>query len=174
MAFARAGHPYEQLSRFSHPGSRTAFGCACLNPIRVNVENKYLARRLVIGRDKRVEGRPTLDVLAERLKANCTVTIAVGQNGRHTVTVPLLRGQIRLATGPCHLALRTGAPMLPVFTTRTGKNRFKVSVGAALEPGPRTSASERIEAMMCDYTARLGPVLRKWPQQFPWNRFDAG
>jgi lauroyl/myristoyl acyltransferase len=174
MALAQNGYAYKQLSRFSHPGNKSAFGCTFLNPIRVNIENRYLAQRLVIQRDKRVDGRRTLDVLAENLKANDIVTITVGKAGNKTMSVPLLDDRIQLATGPAHLALRTGAPLLPVFTIQTNSDQFQVTIGAPLQVGDYQKESEKIEAILTDYATRLGPFLMKWPEQFSWNRFDAG
>ena len=170
IALARAGHGVAHLSRFSHPGSNTRYGLARLNPVRTKIESRYV-ERVVIGRDNRVGGRPTLDVLAERLRANGIVSITVGDSCRHTLTVPLLSGAIRLSTGPAHLAASTGAPLIPISTVAEAPGRFLVDVGAPLDAGGQPPGPDRIEAMSRDFANRLGPFARHWPEQFPWTRF---
>lgn len=125
----------------------------------------------MIGRDARVNGRPTLEVLADRLAANRLVTITVGTGGRRILAVPFLDGEFRVATGPAHLALVTGAPILPVFTIAEAPGDFTVTIGAPLDAGSAADDPGRIEGLIRDFAGRLEPFAAQWPDQFPWVRF---
>lgn len=171
IALHRNGYDVSHLSRFNHPGSNTRLGCAFVNPVRTSIEGRHLGERLVIGRDVRIDGRATLEVLSDRLAANRLVTITVGTGGRRTLAVPFLDGEFRVATGPAHLALTTGAPILPAFTIAEAPGDFTVTIGAPLDAGAATDDAGRIEGLIRDFAGRLEPFAEQWPDQFPWVRF---
>jgi lauroyl/myristoyl acyltransferase len=58
--------------------------------------------------------------------------------GQRGVRVPFLSGHIEMPAGPVKLAMATGAPIVPVFTIRTGRDRFRVVIEEPMtvEPGP--------------------------------------
>jgi lauroyl/myristoyl acyltransferase len=78
--------------------------------------------------------------LREALLANEVVMlqgdrVMPGQAGER---VPFLGGHIEMPAGPVKLAMATGAPIIPVFTIRSGLNRFQVVIEEPIlvEPGP--------------------------------------
>jgi KDO2-lipid IV(A) lauroyltransferase len=58
--------------------------------------------------------------------------------GQAGVMVPFLGGHIELPSAPVKLAMASGAPIIPIFTIRTGRGRFRVVIEEPItvEPGP--------------------------------------
>jgi KDO2-lipid IV(A) lauroyltransferase len=60
--------------------------------------------------------------------------------GQPGIAVPFFGGHIEIPSGPVKLAMASGAPILPVFTTRSG-SRFRVVIDEPIvvepEPVPR-------------------------------------
>ena len=173
IAFAQEGWTVSHLSALDHPGPNSRLAGALLNQARTLIERRNLAEHLKIERDNRVQGRPILDVLAERLRGNGMVSITVGKTGKQTRTVPLLNGRLPLAIEPAHLALKSGAPNLPVFTIADRPGHFSITIGRPLDAGTSGNDEERIDAMLYDFAERLAPLAESRPGQFPWDRFTA-
>jgi glycosyltransferase involved in cell wall biosynthesis/predicted LPLAT superfamily acyltransferase len=137
MALATSGWPPVQLSLPSHGFSDSRFGVRFLNPIRTRVENRYLAERVLL--EEADTGASTvvgaMRSVVQRLRSNALVTITAfeGVNAQRLVTTPFLGSSISLPTGPVSLAAISGAPLLPVFTLRTGPGRYEVHIEPALE-----------------------------------------
>ena len=167
MALHAAGYGLVHLSRLGHGYSPTRFGVRVLNPVRTRAEDRYLAERVVIG------ARPlqaAMRTLARRLAANRVVSIAAGAQGVKTCAAPFLGGELRVATGAPNLALRTGAPLLPVFTVREGPGRFLTVIEPPLEARARPpGASRRRRTLSRRLVARIEHHARRWPDQFHWH-----
>jgi len=58
-----------------------------------------------------------------------------GQTG---VAVPFLGGHVEMPSGPVKLAMATGSPIIPIFTIRRPRGRFRVLIDEPItvEPGP--------------------------------------
>ncbi|HVR30409.1 MAG TPA: hypothetical protein VMS86_12855, partial [Thermoanaerobaculia bacterium] len=93
-ALHAAGHPLHHLSRPSHGFSATRFGVRWLNPIRTQVEDRYLAERLVLSAETTVACMRRLRTLLEQGEM---VSITVGDWARQSVEIPCLGGRVRLA-----------------------------------------------------------------------------
>lgn len=65
--------------------------------------------------------------------------VPAGARGRR---VSMFGGHARVPEGPLRLASITGAPILPIFTSRTGHRRYEVVVRAPVRVGRRASNSE--------------------------------
>ena len=166
MALHAAGYGLVHLSRAEHGGSPTRFGVHVLNPVRVRIENRHLAERVVIG-----EGCPlgeAMRTLSRRLAENKVVSITVGAQGVKTRAAPFLGGELRVATGAPSLALRTGAPLLPVFTVREGPGRFLTTIETPLQADPGLGRERATQALVTDLVARIEGRARRWPDQFHW------
>jgi len=183
-AFHAAGYRLHHLSRPSHGFSTTRFGVRWLNPIRTEVEDRYLAERLVLSAETTVTCMRRLRSLLEQGEV---VSITVGDWARRSVELPCLGGRVRLAVGPVHLAAATAAPILPVFMTREDGG-FRVRIEEPLpvprwEPGATSGreASESREASAIQRQARDPAVgatleayvrrLEDWLRESPelWN-----
>ena len=172
IAIRREGFKVSHLSSYAHPGSRTAIGCAMLNPICTKIECRHLAERVIIDRNGMVGRASPLDALSSRLQENKVVSVTVLPEGRRRVKVPFLDGQICLATGPAYLAIKSSTPILPVFTLRHSTGEFSTIVGSELRGNPNKKLDSQIDEMLVDFSARLEGYVLRWPDQFPWNRFS--
>jgi Kdo2-lipid IVA lauroyltransferase/acyltransferase len=72
------------------------------------------------------------------------------------------------ATGPAVFAMRTGAPIVPIFTMRDGGERHKIIV----EPPFHIEEKENDEATIYACTAKITEIIeryiRKYPQEWGW------
>ena len=167
-AMHEAGIPVHHLSTSTHgSSSRSRFGVACLRMIRVKVENRYLAERVVIPPDGSLF--QPLRRLSALLGQGAVVSVTIGSMGSQLATVPFLRGELQVATGVPSLALRTGADILPVATVRTGSVAFVTSIGPPIVIDRRAGASAARSQIVRELAARLEPFARQWPDQVRWD-----
>ena len=71
--------------------------------------------------------------LAKCLDENKVVSISALASGQRTCITPFLAAQLRLATGPVNLAIRTNARLLPVFTLKKEDGSFDVIIEPPLK-----------------------------------------
>jgi lauroyl/myristoyl acyltransferase len=131
MALKAGGYRVSHLSRPEHGFSKSQFGVRCLNPLRWDAELRYLDKRIIINR---ADPGGSLREAQAVLEDNRIVSITAGAwEGRRVAHGRLLGGRYPLATGAPDLAQRTGAVLLPVFTTRiAGSMAFRVKIGEPL------------------------------------------
>ena len=110
-----AGYRVHHLSSPQHGFSgRSWLSRASLNPIRTRVEDRYLAERVMLGSDG--QAHSALRRLGSLLAENAVVSITMAPARTRSIRTPLLRGFFDVAAGPSHLAMRSGAALLPVVT----------------------------------------------------------
>ena len=167
IALHRAGFAASHLSRYSHGYSPTRLGARWLNPVRTGVEARYLAERIVVGPEGSTVG--PMKALARRLRENRVVSIIVGAYGVRTESIPFLAGRIAVATGAPNLSVRTGAPLLPLFTLRQSGGDFITVIGPPLAPGTAGTRADAIRALIGAFAGELEDYLLRWPDQFIWG-----
>ena len=171
MALKAAGYRVSHLSRPEHGFSKSQFGIRYLNPLRCNAEVKYLDKRIIIDR---ADPGGSLREAKAVLENNRIVSITAGAwEGHHVARGPLLGSRISLATGAPDLAQRTGAALLPVFTTRiAGSSAFRVKIGKPLA----TEFDDKLEAICAataGFLAALEIAVRESPDQWrAWKFLD--
>ncbi|MFN8585369.1 MAG: hypothetical protein U0446_08640 [Dehalococcoidia bacterium] len=84
-------------------------------------------------------------------------------NGRPTV---FFDERARLPSGAVDLSLRTGAPILPVFVTRTPRGRYRVYIDEAFQVQRTGDHEADIEAGMRQVAAALETGIRRAPDQW--------
>lgn len=116
--------------------------------------------------DKRSAVRPILRALA----AGRLVGILLDQNAaRHEgVFVPFFGHLASTSKSIAVLALRTGAPVLPIFTWREARGRHRVFVGAAIEVPSGLPSEAAIVEMTRRCTKAIEDAIRKQPEQWLW------
>jgi len=169
MAWHRLGLAVSHFSRSGHGFSQTRFGVKYLNAVKRGIENRYLGERLVA--DKH-QTRDAFNLIRKRLKENGAVSLRAGGQGRRRTESAFLGGtRLRLATGPLFLAEVTGATVLPVFTQRTGVNRFEVTIGAPLVVPKDANGEPDYSGAVRIYVDRVAPYVRRNPDQWGgWAR----
>jgi lauroyl/myristoyl acyltransferase len=166
IALHANGYAPAHLSHPTHGFSDSTFGVRVLNPLRTNVESRYLAERIVIG-----AGGPAAAALelSRRLKNNRIVSIsAINRRTDDTKTVPFFDGATTLPCGPCRLSIAMSAPLLPVVTVRDVSGEFVTTVENPLlvnagnsEPG--------IERAIQGFAEILERRVTQYPAQYRWH-----
>ena len=163
LAFHDAGY---RVWHFSVPGqgfSKTAFGRRYLNPIPANVEQKYLAGRIVMD-----PADPTraLGELRRRAEGGGLVSItAAAWDGGSVLEMPFLGKRLRLGASAPALAKRTAAACLPVFAVRKREGGpISVEIAGPLDlAGDQNATLSRAAAQ---FNARL--LKRVTPYRDQW------
>lgn len=179
MAFHRAGFRVIQLSRFGHGFSDSLFGWRLLNPIRVSVENRYLAERLVMGPEGPfVPGAAgpvrAVEALSERLAAGGVVSImVVAAQARKPRHMPFLNGVLPVGDGAIRLARRTGAALFPVFVIRGPDGTFTTTVEPELKVPAAGDDDSAAEEVLGAFGRLLESYVLRAPEQFSlWYEAD--
>jgi KDO2-lipid IV(A) lauroyltransferase len=116
--------------------------------------------------DKRGALRPVLEALRRRR----LVGVLLDQNAarRESVFVPFFGHMASTSRSLALLSLRTGAPILPIFTAREGPGRHRVVIQPPL---PRPTVNDPEQAVV-ELTARcnqaIEAAIRKTPEQWLW------
>jgi len=143
------------LSRSFHGPSNSDFGRRYINVIKTQREERYLFRRLVM--------QPGGEIAAVRSLRKCllegkTVAIAWATYGSRILDASLLGGSFPVASGAPGLAVASGAPLLPVYTTRIDSNTFDVVIGPPIPVPEQVSRQDAVSQMVREYSSLLEPV----------------
>jgi lauroyl/myristoyl acyltransferase len=169
VALHAAGFQVSHLSRYAHGFSGTRFGERVLNPIRTSVERRYLAERLVMGREGSVAA---LRELSRRLRANRVVSISAIGMAHQLYQIPFLNGSVQMARGAPSLAIQTGAPLLPVFTGRDPGGNWVTVIEPPLVRSNAWDRDEAVKRLLLQYAALLEYYVTCWPDQFCPGQLD--
>lgn len=164
MALRTAGYPMTHLGLSTHGFSMSAFGIRWLNPQCIRAESRQMQQRITI--DLTNPGG-ALHHARRALAGNGVVSILMGAWAGQTVTRGrLFGGWLPLAIGAPGLAHRTGAALLPVFTTRmTGDSIFHIRIGAPLPTVAEqraTAINHSIVSVMTDLEATVRQAPEQW------------
>jgi lauroyl/myristoyl acyltransferase len=158
-ALAARGYQLTQLSTRSHPFSSTQVGTRLLNPIWVRMENRYLARRVLVVYG---QSKTALQVLREVLGKNGVVLIMAIGSGKRSYSFPFMGGVIELAVGAPRLAYDTKAALIPLFTLPNKNGGYRIELGRnlTLDSLPK---DEALLQMARSYVAMLEPFVTADP-----------
>jgi lauroyl/myristoyl acyltransferase len=166
MGMREAGYSITHLSMPEHGGSISKFGIRWINPISVRIEQRYLARRVVI--DPAAPKRATEDIKLA-LEGNGIVSItAIRGASRNPAAIQLLGATFELGLGAPILAYDTGAVLLPVFTLRQPDGSFRILVEDEIALPTQGSRIDAAQAAAKELGERLEPHIRVAPEQWTW------
>jgi KDO2-lipid IV(A) lauroyltransferase len=116
--------------------------------------------------DKRNALRPTIRALAR----GGLVGILLDQNTTRgeSVFVPFFGRLASTSKAIAVLALRTGAPILPVFTRRMENGRHRVVIQRPIVPPSGQPTDEAIVALTGECAAAIEAAVRETPEQWLW------
>jgi predicted LPLAT superfamily acyltransferase len=166
------------LRSYIHPFSATAFGLKFLNPIKTQVENRYLETVVTLAPSTE---RAALQQLKQALKDHKIVSITAIGSGKNALEVPLLGGNLMLARGVSALAHATGAAVIPTCTSIESGSRCVVTFELPLNVDYGHSKAEFSENLAKGYADRLERLVRQnpgswrgWTMSHTWrqNRGD--
>jgi phosphatidylinositol dimannoside acyltransferase len=108
--------------------------------------------------------------LLRHLREESTVALQVDRvsPGMRSIEVQLLSGPFKMPVGPLRLAQVSGAPLVPIFSARTGYRRYIVQAHAPIVIGRRAQDAdlERAGQKIAD---AISEFLKEHPTQ--WFRF---
>ncbi|MGH8679911.1 MAG: AMP-binding protein [Burkholderiales bacterium] len=159
-ALKAAGVELVNLRSAIHPYSGTWFGVKLLNPVRVRIENRYLAGTVTLGG---ADGLSALQELRGHLEANAVITIAANGSEGTPFEIPFLGGTLKLSLGAPTLAALHGAPLLPLFAVAGGAGGFEVTIGPPIQAQPGRHAGETARELARGYARVLEAHLRRHP-----------
>jgi Kdo2-lipid IVA lauroyltransferase/acyltransferase len=109
--------------------------------------------------------------ILKRLKQNEFVAILPDQNSGEPF-VPFFGHPAGTVSGPASIHLRTGAPLIPVFSRRVGPNKYRVQIYEPLEAVP---GFEPEEGFVRAINNSLEAAIREAPEQWLWfhNRWKS-
>jgi len=116
--------------------------------------------------DKRGALRPVLAAL----RRGSPVGILLDQNAarREGVFVPFFGRPASTSRSLALLALRTGAPILPIFIRREPGGRHRVVIEPPLDVGGGPDLERAVLAITARCTARIEAAIRRTPEQWLW------
>jgi lauroyl/myristoyl acyltransferase len=157
-----AGYEVFHLSRPEHGFSTTRFGMRCLNPIRSIIEERYLAKRIIIERG--AEHKAVRE--AHRLlKQGKTISITAGHwEGRQLAFAPIGEGFLPMSTGAPSLAHATGAALIPIFIVRED-GIFRIIVGDEIGMA-KNSRENAVREAIAKFAQQLSSYAVAYPDQW--------
>jgi len=171
-ALSDAGVRVFHMSRPEHGFSTTAYGVAVLNPLRSRIEERYLARRIMI---KRGAEHVALREAHRLIGEGNVVSITAGHwEGRQVARIPVGAAALPVSTGAPSLAHATRAPLLPVFISLATDGRFRLRIGDALTCDPALPRSVAVAAAMAEFSRQLSGEIGRSPDQWRgWKYLEA-
>ncbi len=103
----------------------------------------------------------------QALRRNELVALLPDQNAGD-VFVPFFRRLAGTVAGPAVLALRTGAPILPVFCTRQPDDTYLFELLPPFNVQPSDDKERDVVEIMARITAIIEQQVRKYPAQWLW------
>ena len=170
IALSQAGYRTAHLADPRHGPWNTAFGVRYLNPVFTRIEDRYIRQRILHPPGDELRAIWTLH---QELKSNHLLSLnALGGTGQ-TVRTPFLDGYLPLPVGPIHLAARSKAPILPVFSVRTSSGVIDVNVGAPLAIDRNGDRHQTATLAVRAFADRLSPFVLAYPGQwYGWFSYE--
>ena len=110
-----------------------------------------------------------VDSSLKALRNNELLFIQLDQNfGTAGVFVNFFGREAATATGPVVLALRTEAPVVPLFIVRGKNNRHKILIEEPLEIEKKDTQEETLRFNIQKITSVIEFYIRKYPQEWGW------
>ncbi len=105
--------------------------------------------------------------LLQRLKENKIVAILPDQKS-DDVFVPFFGTLAGTVAGPAVLALKTGAPIVPMFCPRLPDGTYQVVIGPEIDTTPTGDAKADTRRIMADINLVIENMVRQYPDQWLW------
>lgn len=163
VALFEAGFRTIHLSHPAHGFSRSRFGMAVINPVKIRAEDAWLAERVFMGLGGALVA---LRTLRKRLRENAIVSITAGPGAQQPIRLKFLEGEVALATGAPDLAFMAKAPLLPLHSVQRDDGRFEVTIEKPIEAQRGADRRAFSESAAREYLERLEPVVLSHPHQW--------
>jgi KDO2-lipid IV(A) lauroyltransferase len=105
--------------------------------------------------------------LLQHLRREGAVAILPDQKSED-VFVPFFGKLAGTVAGPAVLALKTRAPILPMFCPRQPDGTYRVEFGEAIDTTPTGDMDADTHRIMAEITRSIEAVIRRYPDQWLW------
>ena len=122
--------------------------------------------RVTIGYDIIGRGDAAKPML-RRLKQGGVVVMLPDQKSDQ-VYAPFFGRLTGTVAGPAVMALRTGAPIVPIFVVREPNNTHRFVVWDPIQANPTEDHAGDIERVMTEVNLAIERAVRAWPEQWLW------
>ncbi|MBN4052790.1 lysophospholipid acyltransferase family protein [Roseiflexus sp. AH-315-K22] len=114
------------------------------------------------------DGLKTWLLLREALRANATVLMQADRAmpGQGGMPVKFLHAHLLAPVGPAKLSLVTGAPIVPVFSLRTGSDAVRIAIEPMIVPGDGPGGGLN-RAAIESATVQLVGVIERYVARYP-------
>lgn len=139
-------------------------------PIRPEALNRWVTAMRERSGNRVITKQHALIHALKALKRNEIVGFLMDHNaGKKTgVWAPFFGGYVLTHKTLAHIALKTGAPVHPVFNRRIPDGRYRIDVGPEIPPPLSGSAEERADAMTAAFNQIIENEIRQTPEQWYW------
>jgi KDO2-lipid IV(A) lauroyltransferase len=164
-----------------HLGSfELALVALALEDVRVTVVVRPLSNRRVSRDVETARGRTGAEILTHRgaarrmlaaLREGRCVVVVNDQYTRRSegIFAPFFGVQASTSPGPAMLSLRSGAPVVPLYTVRISRDRHRAVYLPAIEPEPSGDRMKDIARATERHNAVLESIIRQHPEQWMWG-----
>jgi KDO2-lipid IV(A) lauroyltransferase len=125
---------------------------------------------------KTISSRPRNQAAREILKAlrkNEIVLLIADEFKSGGVEVEFLGLKVFAQRGPITLAMRAGAPLIPMFVTRDEKNSLTLRIESPLDLVQTGQIQDDVDVNVALFTNQLENMVRRYPDQWNWLGFPA-
>lgn len=105
--------------------------------------------------------------LLRKLRGNGVIAILCDQKSED-VFVPFFGHSAGTVSGPAVLALKTGAPILPMFCPRQPDGTYRMETLPEIDTTPTGDTEADTRRIMADVTAAIEEMVRRYPDQWLW------
>jgi KDO2-lipid IV(A) lauroyltransferase len=105
--------------------------------------------------------------LLQHLRRKGAVAILPDQKSED-VFVPFFGKLAGTVAGPAVLALKTGAPILPMFCPRQSDGTYRVEFGEVIDTTPTGDTDADTHRIMAEINRSIESVIRRYPDQWLW------
>ena len=122
-------------------------------------------------RDLRIAEISELDMQLENGKVRCyraKVKVEFKSGG---VEVEFMGRTVHAPRGPVTLALRTGAPVLPIFVTRDREYRLTLHIGSEIDLVKTGDLQSDVVSNTAEFVRQIETMVRSYPDQWSWLGF---
>ncbi|MBF0490345.1 MAG: lysophospholipid acyltransferase family protein [Candidatus Omnitrophica bacterium] len=122
---------------------------------------------------KTIYTMPRMQCVSQTIRAlrnNEIVLIPMDQNNgsKAGVFVNFFGRPSGTASGPAIFAMRTGSPIVPIFTVRTGKDTHEVMVEPFFYLEKKSTDEETVQYNIQKITTIIETYIRKYPEEWGW------
>jgi KDO2-lipid IV(A) lauroyltransferase len=132
---------------------------------RIDTEGRKLGQKLFFPKPAATSVKKSLNCLRRN---EILYLIADEQQRRGGLPVPFFGQKAFTAPGPAILALKTGAPILPMFVLRGDGIKRTLVIGNPIEIERTSNEKMDVEMLTSKFTEAIEEAVRRYPSQWAW------